>query len=293
VLSKRIVGAILVRNEWVVQSIGFRRYLPIGRPEIAAEFLDDWGVDEILLVDLSASQKERSDNEPNYSLIKKVSRNTFVPILYSGGIAKLDHIGKAVSSGADKVALTTALVSSPALIEDGSSAYGSQCIVAGIDVQLDAKYGYRAFINGGSNATALNPLALAKRAVELGAGEVLVNSIPRDGSKVGFDVTLLRDVCRAVSAPVIGMGGAGDFNHFLEAFEQSSVGALVAGNMLSFSEHSVSALKAFLLLAGIQIRYDSRSNYVDGIFDKRGRILMKDEEQLAQMKYEHITPEDI
>lgn len=288
-LKRRIIAVVVVHEGIAVQSIGFRRYLPIGRPEVAVEFLDRWGVDEIILADISASRAGRG---PNYEMVQQVARNCHVPLTVSGGISSTDHIHRLVTCGADKVAINQAFRSTPQLITEAAHLFGSQCIVASIDVALNPDGIHKVYDYIAAELSSEAPREMAERMQELGAGEILLNSVERDGSYRGFDISLISAIVDAVAIPVIAMGGAGSLNHFNEAFSKTRIGALGASNIFHFWEHSVAIVKS-AINSEIPIRRDTAFSYMDAVVDGDGRLSKKSDETLQQMLYVQIQQEVI
>lgn len=289
-LKKRIVGCIVVKNSIAVQSIDFMRYLPIGSVVITAEFLNKWGIDEIILLDIEASAQMR---KTDFSLITAVAEKIFVPLTIGGGLATLEDMRKAIRSGADKISINHAAVNNPQIITDAARVFGTQCIVVSIDTRRNQNGGYDVFIDSGTINTGLDVIKWAKEAENRGAGEILINSIDRDGSKQGYDLELVAKVAGAIEIPVIACGGAGHPRHFLEAFTKGNASAACAANFFNFTEHSPIIVKAYLQNHRLNIRLDTHANYrgIDFIINS-GRIDKRPEVFLEQLKFEY-QPEEI
>lgn len=288
-LKKRIAAVLLVRNGIVVQSIGFGKYLPIGRPEIAVEFLNEWGIDEIILLDISATRLMKS---PDIEMVNRVAKKCFVPLTVGGGITTLDHVRRLIRNGADKIAINQIAINSPNFINDVADIYGSQCVVASIDVCKTNNGKYQVFDYISSLKIKLTPEELAKKYSDNGAGEILLNSVDRDGSKAGFDLDLIALISESISVPVICCGGAALPSHFLEVFTKTNVEAAAAANFFHYTEHSVTSLKAFLQNE-ISIRHDTQAKYLGSMLDKYGRLLKKTDDELDRMKFSIIEKEII
>ncbi len=288
-LTRRVVGVVPVRNGVAVQSIGFRRYLPLGRPEIAVSYLDRWGIDEIVLADISASREGRG---PDYAMVQRVASECHVPLTVAGGITEAAQIGDLLSQGADKVAVNKAVWTKPDLLTEGAHLFGSQCIVASIDAVAGPTGDSRVFNYLSNGTTEVAPVALAQRCVDLGAGEVLLNSVDRDGSYAGFDIDLIDRVAQSVTVPVIAIGGAGRPSHFEDAFAATGASALGAGNFFHFWEHSVTIVKA-MIGAPAHIRRETAFNYDRLQSDPSGRLSKKDDADLEQMLYVRVEKEII
>lgn len=287
-LKRRLTAVLVIREGMVVQSIGFAKYLPVGSPMIAAEALNRWGIDEIVMLDMSASAEGR---EPDYELVKKVSKKCFVPLTVGGGVRTVDEMRKLTHFGADKIAVNKAALEDPSIIEEGAKVFGDQCIVVSMDVKVSGG-GYEVFSESGKKATGKSPVEWAKEAERLGAGEILLNSIDRDGAKGGYDLELAGAVSGAVSIPVIACGGAGHPEHFLELAKATGVSALAAGNFFNFTEHSPIAVKSYLTKGGVDVRLDTYAHYRDVAFDAKGRIAKRDELYLEKLRFEY-HPEEV
>lgn len=253
------------------------------------EFLDRWGVDEIVLTDISAS---RTGCGPNYEMVRRVARNCHVPLTVAGGISSTDHIHRLVASGADKVAVNHAARATPELITEAAHLFGNQCIVASIDAAPNRDGVHQVYDHTAAKLTSETPRELAQRMQAAGAGEILLNSVERDGSYRGFDVSLIRTVVDAVAVPVIAVGGAGSPSHFNEAFSETCVSALGASNIFHFWEHSVAIVKSTINPA-IPIRRETTFSYIDAIADEDGRLRKKPDETLQQLLYVQIQQEVI
>jgi cyclase len=271
-----------------VQSIGFRRYLPVGRPEITVEFLNKWGVDEIILLDISATA---GGHGPNMKMVKEVAKCSFVPLTVGGGISNLAQARELVRCGADKLAFNQATLNAPELLAQTAEVFGSQCVVAAIDA-IKQSDGYRVYDYYRGLATNLAPGEFAANLVARGAGEIFINSVDRDGSRLGFDLSLVREVCAAVDVPVICSGGAGVPQHFIEIFKATGVHAAAAANLLHFTEHSVTTIKA-VLQRSVSIRHDTHADYEGSAFDDNGRLLKKPDQVLEDMRFVRIEKEVI
>ena len=287
-MKKRICATLPVRDGIVVQSIAFEHYLPVGTPKIAIEFLSQWGIDEIILLDISVSQ---NDGHPDYAMVRDAAINCRVPLTVGGGITHVDHIMELMHSGADKVVLNQAALSQPKLISTAARNFGDQCIVVSID-GLRTDQGYRVYDYRKRRVIEQAPAALASCLESYGAGEILINSVDRDGSGRGFDLALIKSVCDAVTVPVIGCGGAGLAEHFIEIFQNSRVCAAAAGNFFHFSEHSVTTVKS-LISPHVPVRHDTHFDYKKASFDVNGRLLKKDDRQLEDMLFLRIDKEVI
>lgn len=287
-LKKRIVAKIVVRNGLVVQSINFNRYLPVGSPAIAVEFLNDWGVDEIILLDITASKAAKS---PDYSLLREASLRCRVPLTFGGGIRCTDDILELMQCGADKISLNQVALHNPLFIEEATKMFGSQCIVASIDaIKIDTNYQVYDYLH--RKVCNISVSDYARQLQDLGVGEILINSVDRDGAQSGFDTDLINTVCSNVNIPVICSGGAGKPQHFIEVIETTQVSGVAAANYFHFTEHSVTTTKAIVCKHN-ELRHETYAKYASNLFDKLGRLLKKDDSMLEELLYQQIEKEII
>jgi len=284
-LKRRIAAAVIVQDGIAVQSVGFQRYLPVGRPEIAVEFLSHWGADEIVLLDISASRQGRVVSP---ELVKRVAARCLVPLAIGGGIGSVEDIDRLLQAGADKVCINRALFQAPDFVTAAAQKFGNQCVVASIDVQGGEVYDYLSASTAG-----LDPLTFARRAESLGAGEILLNAVERDGRRGGFDVDLNAVVSAGLTIPVIALGGAGTPGHFREVFQRTNVRAACAANFFHHSEHSIIRLKAALLNDGPAVRLETGATYAEAACDGEGRLLKKSDDELERLLYIRIEKEII
>lgn len=262
-LKVRLIPTIVLKNEMLVQSIGFKKFLPIGKIDAAIEFFTNWDVDEIIIIDIDATKENRS---PKLKMIEKASKNCLVPLTIGGGINSISHVKDLLNVGADKVCLNTSAFKNPDFISEISGIYGSQFVTVSVDVKKISNQ-YRAFIQNGTIDTGLDALTFMQNVVKLGAGEIMVHSIDRDGSKAGYDLELLSKARSVLSVPIIASGGAGRFQHLADAVLQCGVNAVAAGNIFQYTELSTIAAKAFMNKSGCKIRIDSNVKYENYQFD--------------------------
>jgi cyclase len=287
-LKRRIAATLVVKDGIVVQSIGFQRYLPVGKPAIAVEFLNQWGVDEIILLDISAGRKGQA---PDYAMVRRASTHCRVPLTVGGGISQIDHIKELMHCGADRVSFNQAAICQPELLTEAAHMFGDQCVVASIDALL-TDVGHRIYDYHRREVLDRTPGELASLLQKLGAGEILINSVDRDGSYRGFDLELIGSVCEAVGVPVTCSGGAGSAEHFVEVFQRTRVSAAAAANFFHFTEHSVTTTKA-LVNRHIPVRHETHANYDGSPFDDVGRLLKKDDRELEDLLFVRIEKEVI
>jgi imidazole glycerol-phosphate synthase subunit HisF len=290
VLKKRLVACLLVRNGLLVQSIGFNRYLPVGRPKFPIEFIARWDVDEIVLLDMSATFENRTLDT---GLLELLSRSCFVPLTVGGGVRTVDEVRRITGAGADKVAVNAHAVARPQLISEIAEVFGNQCVVVSIDCRLEKGGHYQVYTHSGTRPTGLSAEKWAKQVETLGAGEIFLNSIDRDGSKRGYDIELVSRVSDSVSIPVIACGGVGSYNHFASGIIEGRASAVAAGNIFHYIEHSTIVAKAHLLQSGIDIRLDSDATYKEREFDETGRLIMLSDNRLADIELKRGTKDFI
>ncbi|WP_066314602.1 imidazole glycerol phosphate synthase subunit HisF [Bacillus sp. FJAT-29814] len=251
-LTKRIIPCLDVKDGRVVKGIQFVQLRDAGDPVELARFYDEQGADELVFLDISASVEGR---KTIVEVVKAVASELAIPFTVGGGINSLEDMKKILRAGADKVSLNTAAVQNPDLIKEGASYFGTQCIVVAIDAKFDAELGtWRVYTHGGRTPTDKVVIKWAKEAMELGAGEILLTSMDSDGEKNGFDLSLTKAVSEAVSIPVIASGGAGNAEHFADAFTKGKADAALAASIFHYKETSVHEVKSHLRDKGILVR---------------------------------------
>lgn len=251
-LTKRIIPCLDVKDGRVVKGIQFVSLRDAGDPVELAAFYDEEGADELVFLDISASHEGR---ETMVDVVRSVAGSLAIPFTVGGGINSLADIKKILRAGADKVSLNTAAVLNPDLITEGSDYFGAQCIVIAIDARYDEELGsWRVYTHGGRTPTEWEVVAWAKEAVRRGAGEILLTSMDCDGEKQGFNIALTKAVSEAVSVPVIASGGAGNAEHFEEAFNEGKADAALAASIFHYKETSVKEVKSFLKQQGVFVR---------------------------------------
>lgn len=260
--KNRVIPVLLLRNGFLVQSKQFKRYQNLGNPITAVKRLSEWGSDELVYLDISRddSHDMRRDDlgHPNrnsiFEIIEDVSRNAFMPITVGGRIRSLQDIEKRLALGADKIAINTMALDHPEFVEQAAREFGAQCIVVSIDARLEADGVHSVMRDGNRDSTGLSAADWARRVEQLGAGEILLNSIDRDGMKNGYDIAMLDQVSGAVRIPVIACGGVGEWDHFAEALRQTRVDAVAAANIFHYSDQSVYLAKKHLFAQGLNVR---------------------------------------
>jgi cyclase len=282
-LKKRLIPCLVMKDNLIVQSIGFKRYLPVGKATIAVEFMTNWDVDEIFLIDISATTEKRA---PQYDIINVVSQHSFVPLTVGGGIHSIDDIRKIIRAGADKISINSEALLNPGFIRESSDVFGAQCIVVSIDVKINNAGNYEVMGDNGSRPTGLAPVDWARQVASLGAGEIFLNSIDRDGSKRGYDVALIKIVTQEVTIPVIACGGVGKKEDLIAGIREGGASAVSAANIFHYTEHSTIIAKALLRKNGIDVRLNTAANYEGFDFDELGRLEKKGEDDLEKLWFE-------
>ncbi len=286
--DKRVIACLFVRSGRVVQSLGFERYLPVGRPEIAARFLDAWGVDEIALVDIDARREGRCIDP---GLVARVADNIFAPLSAGGGISSVEQIRTLLSAGADKVVVNRASHDDPHLVTRAAEMFGNQCFVASVDVRIREGQ-YEVMLDRASVPTGISPWDHAQALERAGAGEILLNAVDRDGSGTGYDLELAARTAAAASLPIILLGGAGSPAHVAEALALPGVAAAAAANFWHYTEHSVAVAKAFCARGGRPVRRDAAVTYAEFGFHADGRIAKLSDAVLEERVFE-VLEEDV
>jgi cyclase len=249
-LSKRLIACLDVRNGCVVKGVNFESLRAAGDPAALAKRYNQEGIDEVVVLDVTATIEGRRAFEDT---IRAVSRELFIPLTVGGGIRSEADAAAAIDAGADKVGVNSAALADPPLLTRLASRYGSQAVVVAIDAKRERER-FRVFARSGSTSTDRDAVEWAVEAESRGAGEVLLTSIDRDGTRAGFDCALTSAVSAAVSIPVIASGGAGAFEHFTEVFTAGRADAALAASVFHFSEHAVADLKRHLSDHGIPVR---------------------------------------
>jgi cyclase len=254
-LAKRIIVCLDVRDGQTTKGVRFRDNRDIGDPVEMARNYYEQGVDELVFYDITASAERRGIF---LDVVERVARVIFVPFAVGGGISTVEQMREVLLAGAEKVSVNSQAVRNPKLIAGGAERFGSQCVVLGLDAARDPQMpsGYRVFIDGGRLATDLDALAWAQEAEQLGAGEIVLNSIDADGSQDGYELYLTRLISGSVSIPVVASGGAGHPGHLEEVFEQGLADAALVASMVHFGTYSIGQIKSYLRDRGIPVRLE-------------------------------------
>ena len=253
-LTKRIIPCLDVTAGRVVKGVNFVNLRDAGGPVELAKFYNDEGADELVFLDITASVENRATMLDG---VRRTTEQVFIPVTVGGGIRNVEDMRATLAAGADKTSLNTAAVQQPDLLRAGAEQFGAQCIILAIDARAnpDMPSGYEVFIHGGRTPTGRDAIAWARRGVELGAGEILLTSMDRDGTKQGYELTLTARVARAVTVPVIASGGVGALEHLYEGLTTGEADAVLAASIFHFGEIRIQQAKAFLAAKGVRVRY--------------------------------------
>jgi len=250
-LSKRIIPCLDVHNGRVVKGTNFVQLRDAGDPVELAALYDREGADELIFLDITASSDNR---QTMVEVVRRTAEQVFIPFTIGGGLRTIEDIRCMLRAGADKISLNTSAVQTPHLIQEGAFAFGSQCIVVAIDARSAGPGKWEVYIHGGRTATGKDVLEWAAEAEALGAGEILLTSMDRDGTKAGYELELTRAVSRAVSLPVIASGGVGTLEHLAEGLTLGEADAVLAASIFHYKEFSIEEAKRYLDQRGILVR---------------------------------------
>ena len=249
-LAKRIIPCLDVNAGRVVKGINFVDLRDAGDPVEIARRYDDQGADEVTFLDITASSDARDLILP---VIEAVADQVFIPLTVGGGVRSVEDVRRLLNAGADKISINTAAIHNPDLVKDCAEKFGSQCIVVAIDAKRVGDH-WEVFTHGGRNATGLDAVVWAKRVAELGAGEILLTSMDRDGTGQGFDLELTRAVSQAVNIPVIASGGVGNLDHLVDGVTKGAADAVLAASIFHFGQHTIGEAKRYMSDRGVCVR---------------------------------------
>jgi cyclase len=250
-LKMRVIPCLDVRDGRVVKGINFVDLVDAGDPVAQAQIYDAEGADELCFLDITASAENRGTL---YDVVQRTAEQCFMPLTVGGGVRNVEDIRKLLLAGADKTSINTAAVSRPDFVREAAEKFGSQCVVVAIDAKRVGPDRWEVFTHGGRTATGIEAIGWAQRMAELGAGEILLTSMDRDGTKSGFDIELTRAVADAVRIPVIASGGVGTLDHLVEGIRDGHATAVLAASIFHFGIYRLAEAKAHLAKAGIPVR---------------------------------------
>jgi cyclase len=254
-LAKRIIPCLDVDKGRVVKGVNFVDIRDAGDPVEVARRYNEQGADEITFLDITASHESR---DTTYETVERMAAEVFIPLTVGGGVRTVDDIRKLLNAGADKVSINTAAVFNPEFVREAADRFGSQCIVVAIDAKRVSEEGeeprWEIFTHGGRKPTGLDAVEWARKMVEMGAGELLLTSMDRDGTKIGFDLGLTKAISDAVIVPVIASGGVGELQHLADGVTQGGADAVLAASIFHFGQHTIPEAKAFMKAQGIEVR---------------------------------------
>ena len=250
-LTKRVIPCLDVKDGRVVKGVNFVDLVDAGDPVEQAKIYDAAGADELTFLDITASSDNR---ETIYDVVRATAEHCFMPLTVGGGVRVVEDVRRLLLSGADKVSINTAAVNRPEFVREAARKFGDQCIVVAIDAKRDGSGGFEVFTHGGRNPTGIEAVGWARRMAKLGAGEILLTSMDRDGTGDGFDIALTRAVADAVAVPVIASGGVGTLDHMVEGVRDGCASAVLAASIFHFGKYDIPFLKNYLQQRGVPMR---------------------------------------
>ena len=252
-LSARVIPCLDVHEGRVVKGVNFVNLVDAGDPVEQARIYDASGADELCFLDITATHEGR---ETIYEVISRTAEQCFMPLTVGGGVRTTDDIRKLLLAGADKVSINTAAVTNPDFVREAAEKFGSQCIVVSVDAKSVAEDRFEIFTHGGRNPTGIDAVQWSQRMADYGAGEILLTSMDRDGTKIGFNLPLTRAISDAVTVPVIASGGVGTLEHMVEGIRDGHASAVLAASIFHFGTYTIAETKAYMKAAGIPVRMD-------------------------------------
>ena len=250
--TKRIIPCLDVNDGRVVKGVNFVDLKDAGDPVEIAKAYDKAGADELVFLDITASNEQR---DTIVQVARDCASQVFIPFTIGGGIRTTEDMRKMLKAGADKTSVNTAAVKNPDLIRQGAEKFGRQCIVLAVDARRNGENSWEVYVNGGRTPTGLDVIEWVKKATELGAGEILLTSMDADGTKDGYDIPLTRAVSEAVNVPVIASGGAGTMEHFYDVLTEGKADAVLAASVFHYGQYTVRQVKEYLKSRGVEVRF--------------------------------------
>ena len=250
-LKARIIPCLDVKDGRTVKGVNFVDLVDAGDPVEQAKFYDSQGADELTFLDITASHENR---ETIFDVVNRTAEQCFMPLTVGGGVRQVEDIRKLLLAGADKVSINTAAVHRPEFVSEAAEKFGAQCIVVAIDAKSTGPEEWEIFTHGGREPTGIDAIEWAKQMAELGAGEILLTSMDRDGTRSGFDIDLTRTLADAVTIPVIASGGVGNLDHLVDGIRDGHASAVLAASIFHFGEYSIPEAKVHLAAAGVDVR---------------------------------------
>ncbi|MBT8004309.1 MAG: imidazole glycerol phosphate synthase subunit HisF [Rhodospirillales bacterium] len=250
-LKARVIPCLDVEGGRVVKGVNFVDLVAAGDPVEQARVYDQAGADELTFLDITASHEDR---DTILDVVRHTAEECFMPVTVGGGIRTIDDIRRLLLAGADKVSINTAAVHNPQFVKEAAEKFGSQCIVVSVDAKSVAENKFEIFTHGGRNATGIDAVEWSQRMVEYGAGEILLTSMDRDGTKIGFNIPLTRAISDAVTVPVIASGGVGTLDHLVEGIVEGHASAVLAASIFHFGTYTIAEAKAHMKAAGVAVR---------------------------------------
>lgn len=250
-LKTRIIPCLDVKDGRVVKGVNFLDLVDAGDPVEQAKIYDQQGADELCFLDITASSDNR---ETIYEVVTAVAEHCFIPLTVGGGVRSSEGVRALLLAGADKVGINTAAITNPDLVKEAANKFGSQCIVVAIDAKSDGNGGFEVYTHGGRNATGIDAVQWAQKMADYGAGEILLTSMDRDGTKQGFDIELTRTIADSISIPVIASGGVGTLDDFSQGVIEGHASALLAASIFHFGQHTIAEVKQHMNSHGVPVR---------------------------------------
>ncbi|HPU87380.1 MAG TPA: imidazole glycerol phosphate synthase subunit HisF [Spirochaetota bacterium] len=250
-LAKRVIPCLDVKDGRVVKGVNFVNLIDAGDPVENGKFYDAEGADELVFLDITASSDRR---DIIIEMVKRVAETVHIPFAVGGGIRTVDDVRRILENGADKVSINTAAVLDPSILDDSAVRFGSQCIVVAIDAKRNDAGGWTVYLHGGRTPTEHDAIQWARQACERGAGEILLTSMDRDGTRIGYDLELTRAIADAVPVPVIASGGVGTIEHLYDGLTAGGADAVLAASIFHFREISIASVKEYLAARGVPVR---------------------------------------